>query len=370
MSGLTVGVEEEFLLVDAVTAQPAPRADEVLAAARPCRHGAVLKRELQRSQIEVASPVCTTLAELRTCLAEARAVLAGTAASLGLRVLPTGCPPYAGPTPGCHDGERFQRIDASHAGLVRDYQACGCHVHVGVPDRDLAVRALPHLRPWLATLLALSANSPYADGRDTGFASWRMVLQSRFPGSGAVPSDVTTAGEYDRLVERLVACGVLVDRQMSFWLARPSEHLPTIELRVADACLTVDDAVLQAGLTRALVATALTDAEEGRAAVPVPDALVTAAVWRASRYGMSGDAVDTDAGRLVPVVDAVGRLLEHTGGELRRHDDVAAVRRLLVRTLTEGDGATRQRRTGSADPSTYLAAFTLGEASFDHQPAG
>ncbi|MBO0827258.1 MAG: glutamate--cysteine ligase [Streptosporangiales bacterium] len=370
MVRLTVGVEEEFLLVDAVTARPAPRADEVLAAARPCRHGAVLKRELQRSQVEVASPVCATLAELRTCLAEARAVLAGAAASVGLRALPAGCPPYAGPPVGCHDGERFRRIEATHAGVVRDYQACGCHVHVGVADRDLAVRALPHLRPWLATLLAASANSPYADGRDTGFASWRTVLQSRFPGSGPVPADVATAYEYDRLVDRLVACGALVDRQMSFWLARPSEHLPTVELRVADTGLTVDDAVLQAGLTRALVATALAAVADARAAPPVPDALVTTAVWRASRYGLGGDAVDARTGRLVPAVDAVGRLLEHVAAGLRRHDDAAVVRRLLVRTLTDGDGAARQRRTGIAEPGAYLSAFTTAASSFDRQPAG
>lgn len=370
MSWLTVGVEEEFLLVDPVTAQPVPAADDVLATAPPCRHGAVLKRELQRSQIEAASPVCTTLDELRTCLAEARAVLADAAASLGVRVLPVGCPPFPGPAPGHHDGDRFERIDASHAGVVRDYQACGCHVHVGVPGRDLAVRALPHLRAWLATLLVLSANSPYADGHDTGFESWRMVQQSRFPGSGAVPADVTDAREYDLLVERLVACGVLVDRQMSFWLARPSEHLPTVELRVADTGLTVDDAVLQAGLTRALVATAIAAAADGRPAFRVPDALVTAAVWRASRYGMGGGAVDLHAGRLVPAEDAVSRLLAHVEGELRRHDDGGVVRRLLVRSLTEGNGAARQRRAGIADPTTYVDAFGLGAASFDRQAAG
>jgi glutamate---cysteine ligase / carboxylate-amine ligase len=369
MERLSVGVEEEFLVVDPATAEPVPRADEVLAGARPCRHGATLKSELQRSQVESASAVCTTLDELHACLTEARTVLADSAASLGLRLLPVGCPPVAGAPPGHQPGVRRERIMARHAGVMRDYQACGCHVHVGVPDRDLAVRALPYLRPWLATLLALSANSPFADGDDTGFDSWRMTQQSRFPGSGAVPGAVTDAGEYDRLLDQLVTYGLLVDRQMSFWLARASEHLPTLELRVADVGMSADDAVLQAGLTRALVAGALSAVADGRPADVVPDMWVTASVWRASRYGIGGAAVDLRTGRLVPGVDAVALLLDHVGDALKAYGDHTAIRRLAVRVLHEGAGAMRQRRLGLDDRAGFVESFAV-TPSFDPRPIG
>ncbi|HEX6445268.1 MAG TPA: YbdK family carboxylate-amine ligase, partial [Streptosporangiales bacterium] len=335
----------------------------------PCRQGAVLKSELQRSQVESASAVCTTLAELHASVADARSVLADGAASFGLRLLPVGCPPVAGTPPGNQPGERRERIMARHAGVVRDYQACGCHVHVGVPDRDLAVRVLPYLRPWFATLLALSVNSPFADGRDTGFDSWRMVLQSRFPGSGAVPAAVTDAVGYDRLLDQLVTFGTLVDRQMSFWLARPSEHLPTLELRVADVGVSADDAVLQAGLTRALVADALSASAAGRLPDAVPDIWVTASVWRAARYGVADAAVDLRAGRLVPAADAVRQLLDHVGGELEAYGDHAAVRRLAMHVLSRGSGAMRQRRLGVADRAAFVETLCLAP-SFDPRPIG
>lgn len=357
MEQLSVGVEEEFLVVDPLTAQAVPRAHEVLAAAAPCRHGATLKSELQRSQVESASAVCTTLAELHTCVTDARAVLADAAAFLGLRLLPVGCPPVASAAPGVGPGRRRARIMARHAGVMRDYQACGCHVHVGVPDRDLAVRVLAYLRPWLATLLALSANSPFADGRDTGFDSWRMVLQSRFPGSGAVPGAVTDAVGYDRLLDQLVTYGLLVDRRMSFWLARPSEHLPTLEFRVADVGMSADDAVLQAGLARALVAGALSAVAAGRPADAVPDMWVTASLWRAARYGIADAALDVRNGRLVPGADAVALMLEHARDGLEAYGDHATIRRLAVRLLNQGTGAIRQRGLGLDDRAAFVEAL-------------
>ncbi|MEJ2856852.1 MULTISPECIES: carboxylate-amine ligase [unclassified Saccharothrix] len=305
----TVGVEEEFLLVDAVSRTPVPLAREVLERVGdvPGMHG-----ELHATQVEFASGVCTGADELRDQLTEGRRRLARAAREVGALLVPAGAPVLGVTPPPRLEDERFQRITDLYRGQVADYQCCGCHVHVGVPDQDTAVAVLNHLRPWLPTLLALSVNSPFAHGRDTGFGSWRMVEQSRFPGSG-VPPRFTSAAEYDAAVDRLVACGVVVDRGMSFWLARLSPRYPTVEVRAADTAATVDRAVEQAMLTRALVDRALADLAEGREGPVLDDQVLAAAVWTAARYGLDGPGVDPWRGVLVPATDLVAALSRHTG---------------------------------------------------------
>ncbi|MEU4746095.1 YbdK family carboxylate-amine ligase, partial [Actinosynnema sp. NPDC023658] len=222
---MTVGVEEEFLLVDPATGRPVARAEDVLARVDGLPPGSKAHRELSGAQVEFASGVCANLDELREQLIGGRRALADAAHAEGLRLVASGLPPLADPRPSLSSGERFERIEAMYRGQVDEYQACGCHVHVGVPDRETAVRVLNHLRPWLPTLLALGGNSPFARDRDTGYASWRMREQAAFPGSG-VPPLFRTAAEHDASVSRLVDCGALADANQTFWLARPSSRYP------------------------------------------------------------------------------------------------------------------------------------------------
>ncbi len=353
----TVGVEEEFLLVDAGSRLPVPRAGQVLAAAGPVR--ATLKPELQRSQVEAASGVCRTLAELRGELVEARGSLAAAARAGGTLLVSVGHPVLLGEPPGAFPGTRFAKIMTVYPELLRQYQTCGCHVHVGVADRDLAVRAIAHLRPWLPTLLALSGNSPLDRGSDTGHDSWRTVLQDRFPGAGTPPA-CDSAKEWDAALDRLVDTGVLVDRQQSFWLARPSEHLPTIEFRVADGS-TVDDSIMQAGLTRALVSTALTAVHSGYPAPTLPSQVAAAAVRAAARDGLRGPAVDPVDGGTVPAAELVHRLLEYVDAALHASGDRDEVHRLVAQVLRTGNGADRQRRSGHGPHALvdWLAGATV-----------
>jgi carboxylate-amine ligase len=348
---MTVGVEEEFLLVDPSTRRPVARAGDVLARVRGLSPGAEVHRELSRAQVEFASGVCADLDELRDQLVTGRRVLADAAHAEGLRLIPSGSPVFADPDPGLSEGERFERIEAMYRGQVDDYQCCGCHVHVGVPDRETAVRVVNHLRPWLPTLLALGANSPFVRGKDTGYASWRMIDQAGFPGSG-VPPFFRTAADHDLRVAQLMACGALVDAAMTFWLARPSPRYPTVEVRAADTAATVDDAVLQAGLTRALVDTALA----GGTAPDLDDQVLAAAVWSAARYGLTGPGVDPFAARQVPAVELVEALLEHVSDALG--DDRDRVRKLVRDVLENGTGAERQRRAGSPEAAVDLLACT------------
>ncbi|GLZ28927.1 putative glutamate--cysteine ligase 2 [Lentzea sp. NBRC 105346] len=321
-SAETVGVEEEFLLADPATGRTAPRAAEVLAGLRDTG----LTRfhaELSATQVEAATGPCTDLTELRAALTEARSLVWSAAESAGLRVLSAGVPPL--PTqPIRAEGDRFQRIVARYAGVVADYEACACQVHVGVPDRDTGVAVLNHVRPWLPTLLALSANSPCHAGRVTGYASWRIVQVSRFPGAG-VPPWFDSAAAYDEHVTRMVDCGTLVDRGMTFWLARLSPRYPTVEFRAADAVPEVDDAVLQAALARALVRTALTELEAGREGPRVRDDVLSAALWSAARYGLAGPAVHPTLERQVPARELLDELFAHVTPALRQTGDLGVL---------------------------------------------
>ena len=159
-------------------------------------------------------------------------------------------------------------------------------MHIDVPDKETAVRVSNHLRPWLPTLLALTANSPIYLGSDTGFASWRSIMWSRWPCSGPPPY-FESAAHYEALVAMQVASGSIMDEQMVYWDVRPSSHLPTVEVRVSDIPLTIDETVLLATLVRALVMT-----YDGSPGPKLEPEVLRAAYWLAARDGLEGNGLD------------------------------------------------------------------------------
>lgn len=308
----------------------------------PGRH----KRELQSAQLELATSVCTTVEHLRSDLIEGRVLLARAARRVDLQVLALGC----GPRPHRDAAakprlDRYRAIRERYADAIRGYDACGCHVHVGVPDLATAVAVVDHLRPWLPTLVALAANSPFRDGRYTGYASWRIVALSRFPGAG-LPPWCGSAQEYTRQVSRLVDLGVLVDDRMTFWLARPSPRYPTVEVRVADTGRSADDAILQAVLTRALVRRAIRDLAAGREGSRIDVQVGAAAVWSAARYGLEGTGIDVIAETSVPARKLLASLLAAVADDLDELGDRGRADALVARILQAGTGAAQQRGPG------------------------
>ncbi|WP_203919235.1 carboxylate-amine ligase [Rugosimonospora africana] len=333
----TVGVEEEFHLVDPVTGGLAPKARRIV------RTPAEVQPELHRSQIETASRVHRDMDGLRRDLATRRGDLAGAARGLGLAIVSSGTVPASGtPADRVFPKPRYQWMAQEYRQLVDEQQVCACQIQIGVPDRDLAVRVARRIQGRLHVLLALSAGSPMFQNVDTGYASYRTVAISRWPTVGPLPA-LSGAKEYDELVGALVGSGVISDAGMIYFDARPSARYPTVEIRIADACPLLDDVILLAVLGRALVAAAAREDEAGQ---PLPDTrtvLLRAATWRAARSGLDGDLVDPLGGTAVPANRAVRALMDYLRPDLENHGDWQTANDLLRALLRRGTSAQRQR---------------------------
>ncbi|WP_433159542.1 carboxylate-amine ligase [Kribbella sp. CA-247076] len=330
-----IGVEEELLLVSA-TGDPLPRSKAVVAELPDLD----VALELTRAQVEINSPVCRNALELHAHLSDMRSKLARAAADEDARLLAIAVPPQGKAIQPITKKERYQEMAARYGQLAREQAVCGCHVHVDVPDKEAATRVSNHVRPWLPTLLALTANSPIYLDEDTGFASWRWLMWSRWPSSGPPPY-FESAEHYDALVAMHLATGTLMDEQMVYWDVRPSSHLPTIEVRVSDVPLTVDETVLLATLVRALVMTALEDGTKGPTLEPE---VLRAAYWLAARDGITANGLDVRRAELVPMPESLKALRKYVEPALQELGEVELVEDSLHRVLTDGNGAVRQRK--------------------------
>ncbi|GAA3705251.1 glutamate--cysteine ligase [Nonomuraea antimicrobica] len=336
-----IGIEEEYLVVDPRTRHVTPRAAEVLAAATDVLD---VVHEITRFQVEARTPPSADLSDLGSHLRAARKELAVAARSRGLAVVACGMPVLGKVMPPpLTDDDRYLRGRVLYRALQDELSICALHVHVDVPDPEHAVYVGNHLRPWLPTLIALAANSPFFVGRDTGYASWRVISWGRWPVSGAPPF-FPSFGAYELALRSLAESGALLDAKTVYWDSRPSPLLPTVEIRVADVPLDVADSLTLIGLIRALVVTALGAVARGDRGLPVPSEVLRAAYWRAARDGLRGDSLDMRHGTLVPAAVLAGRLLEHVRPALAEAGDLTYVQEGLDRLLRQGSGAMRQRR--------------------------
>lgn len=338
---VTVGVEEEYLVVDPVSRELSAEAGKVVEEAA-AELGDRVTTELTAYQIEVRTRPHRTLAGLAEDVRSLRASVARAAARLGLRIISSGSPVLGQQTPPpITSGPRYAQSVSTFRALDDEQSVCACHVHVGVPDLTVALDISNHLRPWLPTLTALSANSPFWQARDTGYASWRMVTWWRWPIAGPPPF-FESPRHFEDLVDSLVATGSIMDRGGLYWEIRPSHHVPTVEVRVADAASTVHDTVLLAGVVKGLALGALEAASEGMPAPRPQQEMLRAASWRAARDGLAGEAVDLTTGHLVPAISQVRRLLADAERALPLKD-ASYVRAYGSRLITGGNGADRQR---------------------------
>ncbi len=340
----TIGVEEEFFLVDVGTRRLRPVAADVLPGAKEFAGGEV-ENELQQSQIETGTGICHTLDEVAHEVTELRRAVSKAARESGCAIASSGTHAL-----GFDDDESrvtpkpaYLRLEDDYRLVTREQAVCGCHVHIGVADREVAIQVVNRARSWLPVLLALTANSPFWQGRDSGYASFRTEVWQRWPTAGA-PGTFASRAAYDDLVQALLATGAIDDPARIYWDIRPSAKFETVELRVADANLTVADTVMTAGLVRALVRTCHDQVVDGGPwADPRPE-LRRAAAWRAARFGLDGTLLDLDACRSRPAREMVDRLMELLRPALVTHGDWDRVRSLVAGVVDGGTGAARQRR--------------------------
>jgi carboxylate-amine ligase len=343
MNVRTVGVEEEFLLFEAGRPRLLDVGPDVVAAADRADDDddGQYEKELKQAQAEHASSPTMKLVELADDLARQRAGLVQAARSRNARLIASGTSPVVDDS-ATTDDDRYHDMERRFAALQRGELTCAMHIHVSVESDTEAVAVLDRIAPWLPVLAALTANSPLHRGRDTDYASFRHLIWNQWPTAG--PTDSFAGPDaYHRLVQDLVDTGAARDRGMIYFDARLSADYPTVEIRVCDVCTELDDAVLLAGLSRALVETAATD--HGRPALR--SEVLRAASWRAARFGMDGELADltraVGAGPLVRAWDLADALVRYVRPALDDDGDTELVLEGLQRIRGRGTGAEVQR---------------------------
>jgi carboxylate-amine ligase len=355
----SMGVEEELLLVEPGTGQPLAVAETALRLADSAddrQHdsgddrqagadgdvGGAIEFELQRQQLETSTKPCFDLSELGEELRRRRSLAAEVASRAGAQVTALATSPVPVEPQLVHKGRYLRMADAF--GLTAYEQlTCGCHVHVSISSPDEGVAVLDRIRPWLPVLLALSANSPFWQGRDSAYASFRYQAWSRWPSAG-VTEAFGSPEVYQQTVQQMVSTGALLDSGMVYFDARLSEHYPTLEVRVSDVCLYADDAALIAALARALVETEARRWRAGSAMIAHRIEVLRLAAWRASRSGLDDVLINPHTGLPEPAWAVANALLEHVRDALEEAGDAEAATELLGAVLTRGNGAAFQRR--------------------------
>jgi carboxylate-amine ligase len=354
-----VGVEEELMLVDPETGRLTAVAQRALRARAEAEAEAEeridldqldesgVEAELFLQQIETTTPPCDTMDELDRQLRQARRTIGELALDAGAAVVAVPTPVMVDTDASVTPQPRYQRIREEFGELAKTSLACAMHVHVGLDEGEDGAGLLGDIGPWLPVLLAISANSPYWRGHDTGYASWRTQIWTRWPSNGT-GEPFESRQEYDDVTRRLVDWGAALDDAMVYFDARLSRSFPTLEIRVADVCTDPEDAILFAALARALVTTVATRTGSGRPPGWRSD-LMRGASWRASRYGLAAQLVDPATLELAPARAVVESLVGQVRDALEDAGDLALVEDLLERLLSRGGGATRQRRTFEAE---------------------
>ena len=356
----SVGVEEELLIVEPGTGRPQALASAVIRAAGPgaeepgsgelCADersagepDAVqpLEFELQKQQLEIDTRPCYSLDELSRELRRCRATAAAAAARAGVTVAALGTSPVA-VHPEVVPTRRYQAMAEAFGLTAQEQLTCGCHVHVGISSAEEGVAVLDRIQPWLATLLALSANSPFWQGVDSAYASFRYQAWGRWPCSGPT-YQFGSVDVYQATVQQMIDTETLLDSGMVYFDARLSQHYPTIEVRIADVCQHAEDAVLIAALIRALVETEARNWQAGRSDPPARTEQLRLARWRASRSGLDDVLINPVTLRPDNAAAVAGLLVEHVRDALADAGDTLLVAGLLDAVLRRGNGAAAQR---------------------------
>ncbi len=342
----TIGIEEEYLLVNqdtfALTAAP----DSLIAACKKDLEGQVSPEFLQ-CQIEIGTGVCHTIGEARDDLAHLRRTVARHAADYGLAPIAASCHPLADWKEQHHtDKERYHQLRRDLGGVARRMLICGMHVHVGIPDQDTRIDLVNQLKYFLPHLHALSTSSPYWQGEDTGMNSYRLTVFDNLPRTGLPPAMQDWA-EFSSTVETLIDLGLIEDASKIWWDLRPSSKFPTIESRICDVAPRMEVTLTLAALTQCLTRMLWRKSHQGEGWPVVQNFMVGENRWRAQRYGTSEGLIDFGRKALIPFFQAVEEILELIAEDAAALDCVAEVNAARD-IVANGTSADHQRKVYGA----------------------
>lgn len=335
------GIEEEFFLVDAQTgALGTPALDQLMSDAR-ARLGDVVTSELLQSQIEIASPILRSHAEAREVMSQTRRGLSEVVAQHGLNIIAASTHPLGvWQEQLVTEKRRYDKLIADFRIVTQRNLVCGLHIHVAIPDPVDRIDVMNRAMHWLPVFLALSTSSPFWNHRVTGLLSYRQALYDEWPRSG-IPDFFRDEADYQAFVDRMQAAGAISDSSQLWWAIRPALRFPTLEMRIADGCTRLEDALAIAALYRALVATLVANPEMGKARSTHTRRLIDENRWRAKRDGIKAEFILETSNEVAPLAKVVSDLIDACGEQIDRLGCGDALQP-IERILSEGTSAHQQ----------------------------
>ncbi len=362
---LTIGIEEEFQIVDA-EGQLRSHIETLLAAAGG-RLGDQLKREMMQSVVEAGTKICADVSEAREEIFTLRGTISALLKPAGLRIASAGTHPFSHwQDQEITEHERYKMLEEELQDVIRELLIFGLHVHVGIPDPEQRIEVMNEARYFLPHLLAISTSSPFWLTRVTGLKSYRQIIWQRFPRTG-IPPDFSSYDEYENFVELLVKTKCIDDGKKIWWDLRPHAFFPTIEFRVCDAATRVEETLCIAALTQAICAKLLVLRARNQGFRRYAPSLIQENKWRAVRGGMDAKLIDFGRQIEVPMRDLAVELLEFVDDVV----DALGSRReveYLQTIAREGTSADRQLRTFAATGHLHKVVDQLAEETIAGVP--
>jgi len=306
----TVGIEEEYLLVDPETGGLSESPPEAIFTECERRLPNLIKPEFLKSQIESNTPVCKTVPEARAQLAELRATVSEIAHAHGCAIIAASTHPFSHWQTQHHtDRERYNVLANDLQAVVRRLLICGMHVHVGIDDDELRIDLMNQVSYFLPHILSLSTSSPFWQGGATGLMSYRLSVFDELPRTG-LPNNFDSYAEYQRHIDTLINAGLIEDASKLWWDVRPSQSYPTLEMRVTDVCTNIDEAAAIAALFCCLLRMLYRLKLKNQRWRQYATMLIEENRWRAQRYGIDEGLMDFGIGEIVPVQELLEEIIQ------------------------------------------------------------
>ncbi len=337
----TLGIEEEYLLVDRETRNLATEPPEALLQECEARCANQVTPEFLRAQIEIGTRVCNDIGEAREELKHLRGVIVDVAGEHGLAPIAASTHPFANwQSQKRTSKDRYAALETAMQASARRLLICGMHVHVGIDDDELRIDLMNQFSYFLPHLLALSCSSPFWEGQDTGLQSYRLTVFDGLPRT-RLPEHFSSFAEFKRHVDVLVRSGVLEDSSKIWWDVRPSSRYPTLESRVTDVCTRLEDALTIAALTQCILRALFRLRLRNQRWRSFANMLIQENRWRAMRYGCDGGLIDFGISQVVPYQNLLDELLDMVAEDAERLGCTAEVQRARD-IVTRGNSARRQ----------------------------